>query len=160
MPRSRCEMEYYARLLFTAPPPVVWSAMEDLEQFDRWSKGLGRVRIDGDGLSTGSVLRGSVAPPVPYRMQLWVELRRCVPGSLLDATVHGDLEGAARVALEPAGEGTRLDVAWAVEMMQRPMRLAARVAYPLLRWGHDRVVDVTVRGFRAHVRELADGEGA
>jgi hypothetical protein len=37
-------------------------------------------------------------------------------------------------------------------MMQRPMRLAARVAYPLLRWGHDRVVEATVAGFR---RQLA-----
>jgi hypothetical protein len=33
-------------------------------------------------------------------------------------------------------------------MMQRPMRIAARVAYPLLRWGHDRVVDATVDGLR------------
>jgi len=28
------------------------------------------------------------------------------------------------------------------------MRLAARAAAPLLRWGHDRVVDMTVAGFR------------
>ncbi len=41
-------------------------------------------------------------------------------------------------------------------MMQRPMRLAALAAYPLLRWGHDLVVDATVRGFRAHMRELHD----
>ncbi len=36
-------------------------------------------------------------------------------------------------------------------MMQRPMRLADRVAHPLLQWGHDRVVDVTVTGFRRHL---------
>jgi hypothetical protein len=39
-------------------------------------------------------------------------------------------------------------VAWTVEMMQRPMRLADRMAHPLLQWGHDRVVEITVAGFR------------
>jgi len=35
------------------------------------------------------------------------------------------------------------------------MRIAARVAYPLLRWGHDRVVDATVDGLRRQL--VADG---
>ena len=34
-----------------------------------------------------------------------------------------------------------------------PMRLAARIGHPMLRWGHDRVVDATVDGFRRHVSE-------
>jgi hypothetical protein len=55
--------------------------------------------------------------------------------------------------LEPAGGGTVVSVAWTIEMMQRPMRLAALVAAPLLRWGHDRVVETTVAGFR---RQLGD----
>jgi hypothetical protein len=33
-------------------------------------------------------------------------------------------------------------------MMQRPMRLASRFGRPLLQWGHDRVVESTVDGFR------------
>ena len=40
-------------------------------------------------------------------------------------------------------------------MMQRPMRLASRVARPLLQWGHDRVVELTVAGFRRRL-ESAD----
>jgi hypothetical protein len=39
-------------------------------------------------------------------------------------------------------------IGWDVEMMQRRMRMAARVARPLLQWGHDRVVEAAVRGFR------------
>ena len=38
-------------------------------------------------------------------------------------------------------------------MMQRPMRLAATIAAPLLRWGHEHVVNATVNGFRRHVVE-------
>jgi hypothetical protein len=33
-------------------------------------------------------------------------------------------------------------------MTQLSMRVAARFAHPLLRWGHDRVVDATVAAFR------------
>ena len=38
-------------------------------------------------------------------------------------------------------------------MMQRPMRMAARVAHPLLRFGHDRVVEATVAGYRRHLAQ-------
>jgi hypothetical protein len=85
-------------------------------------------------------------------MRLRVELGECVPGEHVEAAVHGDLEGSARLLLEPDGDHTRASVAWTIEMMPRPMRLAAQVAHPLLRWGHDRVVDATVAGFR---RQLA-----
>jgi hypothetical protein len=36
-------------------------------------------------------------------------------------------------------------------MMQTPMRITSRFAHPLLRWGHDRVVEITVRSFRRHL---------
>jgi hypothetical protein len=41
-----------------------------------------------------------------------------------------------------------------VEVMQRPLRAAARVAPGLLRWSHDRVVEATVRSFRTRLGEL------
>jgi len=54
--------------------------------------------------------------------------------------------------LAAEGDGTLASVAWTIEMMQQPMRAAARFAYPLLRWGHDRVVDATVNGLRRQLR--------
>jgi hypothetical protein len=70
------------------------------------------------------------------------------------------LEGEATLRLHPAPGGVRVEAAWSIEMMQRPMRLASRVARPVLVWGHDRVVDVTVAGFRrglhAAVGQAAD----
>jgi hypothetical protein len=96
-----------------------------------------------------------VAPPVPYRMRIRVELTQCEPPELIDATVSGDLEGEAHLRLRPAGPNSMVEVAWTVEMMQRPMRLASRMGgRPLLQWGHDRVVDMTVAGFR---RRLESG---
>jgi carbon monoxide dehydrogenase subunit G len=143
---------YEGRFDFPVPPDEVWSAVEDLEHFETWWGWLGEFRVEGPGLTAGSVLHGVVAPPLPYRMRLRVELVDCDPPHRIDAVVDGDLVGKARLELEPRGVGTRARVAWEIEMMQRPMRAACRVAFPLLRWGHDWVVDATVAGFRRHLR--------
>ena len=37
--------------------------------------------------------------------------------------------------------------------------IAALVGHPLLRWGHDRVVDATVAGFRRHLTTRRAGGG-
>ncbi len=145
-------MDYSGRFVFPVPPQELWEALERVDQFERWWGWLGSLEVDGAGLQAGSVLRGTVNPPVPYRMHVDVELCECVPGRLIDASVRGDLAGDAHLRLQPSPEGTVTDVAWSLEMKQLPMRLAARVAYPLLRWGHDCVVDATVRGFRAELR--------
>ncbi|MGH8973628.1 MAG: SRPBCC family protein [Acidimicrobiia bacterium] len=153
--RSPYVLEYEGRFDFAVPPQEVWSAVEHLEHFETWWGWLGEFRVEGDGLTAGSVLHGVVAPPLPYRMRLRVVLVECDPPHRIDAAVAGDLEGRARIVLEPEGAGTRARVAWEIEMMQRPMRVACRMAFPVLRWGHDRVVDATVAGFRRHLRTRA-----
>jgi carbon monoxide dehydrogenase subunit G len=136
---------------FALDPARLWKELEDVGRFEHWWSWLEEFSLEGDGLSSGSVLHGVVAPPLPYRMRIQVELVRCVPESEIDALVHGDLEGEAQLRLSPEGTGTAVEAAWVVEMMQRPMRLASRVAHPVLQWGHDRVVEITVNGFRRHV---------
>ena len=81
-------------------------------------------------------------------MRIEVVITRCEPHHSIEALIHGDLEGAAALELCERGVGTEVDLAWTVEMMQTPMRLADRLAHPVLQWGHDRVVDLTVSGFR------------
>lgn len=145
-------IEYEGRFSFPVSPEEVWSAVEHFERFETWWGWLRELRVEGPGLVAGSVLHGVVAPPLPYRMRLRVEVVAADPPRTIDALVHGDLVGRARLLLEPEGDGTRASVAWTIEMMQRPMRAAARVASPVLRWGHDRVVDATVAGFRRQLR--------
>ena len=145
-------MDYAGRFDFPVAPAEMWAALERMDQFERWWGWLGNLVIDGPGLEAGSVLHGTVAPPVPYRMRVDVELGQCVPAEMIDASVTGDLVGDAHLRMHPSPEGTVTDVAWSLEMRQLPMRMAARVAYPLLRWGHDRVVEATVSGFRAQLR--------
>lgn len=155
MPTPPTVIDYRQRFRLEAPPAVVWEALSEPRRFESWWGWLGEFTIDGGGLVDGAVLSGLVSPPVPYRMRVTVLLENCVAPTRIDAVVHGDLEGTAVLRLDPDGGATSAEVAWRIEMMQRPMRLAARVAGPLLRWGHDRVVDMTVAGFRRHLRSLA-----
>jgi hypothetical protein len=105
----------------------------------------------------GNVLHGTVIPPVPYRLRLNVRLQRCDRPRLVEAAVRGDVSGPAEVRLEDAGGGTRLTAAWSLEMRSAPLRVASRVAHPLMRWGHDRVVDMAVSGFRRRALAVTDG---
>lgn len=149
-------IDYRRSFHFDVPPSALWEALSEPQRFESWCGWLGELRVEGDGLVDGAVLTGLVSPPVPYQMRVTVHLDRCTAPRQIDASVEGDLRGSARLVLHPHDRGTAAEVAWRIEMMQRPMRIAARVAGPLLRWGHDRVVDMTVAGFRRHLSSSGD----
>jgi hypothetical protein len=140
-------IKYVATHRFSLSPHELWDAVEQFDWFGGGGSWLQEFRIEGDGLRAGSKLYGVVAPPLPYRMRVRIDIIDSVRYESIEAAVHGDLEGTAHLRTrEQQGGGTRVEIDWAVEMMQRPMRLANRVAHPLLQWGHDRVVEMTLRG--------------
>lgn len=141
-------VEYQASFWFPVPPPQLWAIIERFDLFESWWPWLAGFRADAGGLATGNVLHGMVIPPVPYQLRLDVRLQRCDRPQLIEATIDGDLRGRAALRLDAAGDGTRAEVAWSLRMHSAPLRVAAQVAYPLVRWGHDRVVDMAVAGFR------------
>jgi hypothetical protein len=141
---------YQRGFAFDLAPDLLWDRMEEIDQFERWWPWLTDLRIEGNGLSAGSVLHGVVTPPLPYRMRLDVELVECDRPTAIDATISGDLTGQARLRLRPRGDWA--EVAWEVEMRQPAMRIASRLGRPVLQWGHDRVVEVTVAGFRRRIQ--------
>ncbi len=96
----------------------------------------------------GNALHGTVVPPVPCRLRLDVRLQHCDRPRSVEAAV---------LRLQDAGGGTRVTAAWSLEMRSAPLRLAARMADPVMRWGHDRVVDMAVSGFGR--RALAGAPG-
>ena len=144
-------MEYRGAFVFPVSPQDLWASIERFDRFESWWGWLSEFHASGDRLQTGAVLSGVVTPPLPYRMRIRTELLECVPGRWVKAEVAGDLRGDASLALSPSADRTDVVVGWRVEMMQRPMRVAARFAYPLMRWGHDRVVEHTVERFRHHL---------
>ena len=158
MARSPYVIDYRGSFDFPVTPAVVWRSIEHGERFETWWAWLREFRLEGGRLVPGAVLRGVVVPPVPYTMRVRVEIGACEPPRRIEATVHGDIEGSAQLALDALGGGTRAEVSWVIEMKARAMRVAARVAHPVLRWGHDRVVEATVDGYRRHM-EAAGGGG-
>jgi hypothetical protein len=154
VPSSAHVIEYDGTFTFPVSVHQLWATIVRTDRFSSWWSWLQEFSVDGEGLEPGAVLHGVVVPPLPYRMRLDIVVEECVPERSITALVHGDLEGAARLTFEGDEVETRAHATWTVEMMQRSMRLAAMVAHPLLQWGHDRVVDATVDGFR---RRLAGG---
>lgn len=146
--RAAPVIEYDRTFTFPVPVAELWATMGRLDCYPSWWSWLHEFSVDGRRLEPGTVLRGVVTPPLPYRMRIDVVVDECVPEHCIAALVHGDLEGAARLTFEGDGAQTRARATWTIEMMPASMRMAARIAFPLLQWGHDRVVDATVDGFR------------
>jgi hypothetical protein len=153
VPSSAYVIEYDGTFTFPVSVAQLWATLVKVDCFESWWVWLQDFSVEGEGLIPGTVLHGIVAPPLPYRMHLDVVVSECVPERRITALVHGDLEGSARLTFEGDDAATRARATWAVEMKQRQMRLAANIAHPLLQWGHDRVVNATVDGFR---RRLVD----
>jgi carbon monoxide dehydrogenase subunit G len=148
MATSPYVIEYEGTFHLDLPPDEVWTIISRTDRFQDWWGWLRELETEGSALQTGSVLRGVVVPPLPYRMRLEVVLVKSTRPHRIDAVVSGDLRGDASLTFTPDGDGTQAIIGWDIEMMQKPMRLAARLAHPLLRWGHDLVVHATVEGFR------------
>jgi hypothetical protein len=144
-------MSYRHEFWFDLTPEQLWERIQKFDRFENWWQWLTELRIEGEGLSTGTVLHGVVTPPLPYRMQLRIELTDAERPHSVNASIGGDLVGEARLQLRHDEGQTCAEVAWTIEMQQPAMRLAARFARPLLQWGHDRVVEMTVAGFRRQI---------
>jgi hypothetical protein len=141
-------VDYRGEFWFPVGPNELWETIERFDRFETWWAWLRNFGADSDGLVAGNMLHGTVVPPLPYRLRLDIRLERCLRPHLVEATIDGDLRGSAEIRLEPVDDGTRVAVAWSLDMMSPPLRAAALVAYPLMRWGHDKVVEMAVAGFR------------
>ena len=87
---------------FATTPEELWDTIQEVDEFQQWWSWLEEFHLDGDTLQAGSVLTGVVAPPLPYRMRIRVEIVHCEPPARIDAVIHGDLEGKGRLELGPA----------------------------------------------------------
>jgi uncharacterized protein YndB with AHSA1/START domain len=139
------------RYRFPAPPDEVWHHMNRVDEFPTWWRWLREFQVEGGGLTSGGVLRGLVVPPIPYRFRVGIALDEVAPAERIVATLTGDLEGPAELGLTEVAGGAELTIRWDVEMRKPAMRRAASVAKPLLVWGHDQVIEITVRRFQAVV---------
>jgi hypothetical protein len=142
---------------FELTPDKLWDRIGVFDEFESSWPWLSDFWVEGSGLQTGSVLHGSITPPLPYHMDVRVEFVHCDRPNAITATIGGDLVGKAQLCLRPEAGGTLAEVDWTIEMRQPAMRLASRIGHPVLQWGHDRVVEMTVAGLR---RRISDSRAA
>jgi hypothetical protein len=70
------------------------------------------------------------------------------PERCVEVDVSGDAVGPARLEIERTADGSSARLAWELHVERRFLRVGARLARPVLQWGHDWVVTNGVEQFR------------
>lgn len=145
--------DHRSRVEFPFDRNRLWRVLDDLSQLEHWFAWVQAVDVVGDGVRAGTSIGITIAPPIPYRPRIDVLIERCDPGLAVDATVRGDVAGAASLRLESTSAGSAALMSWRLEPRGRQLRLAALVAMAPLRWAHDQAVELSVARFRHRVVE-------
>ncbi|HEY3957280.1 MAG TPA: hypothetical protein VGM53_28270 [Streptosporangiaceae bacterium] len=148
-------IEYRKTFFFPLPPAELWTIMERFDLFEAWWVWLTDFRADQPTFTGGNVLRAVVAPPALRRLHVDARLRRCAKPALIEGEIEGDLSGPAALRLTESTGGTLVEATWSLTLRSPPLRAAAYVAGPLMRSGHDHLIDLAVSRFRSKALSLA-----
>jgi uncharacterized protein YndB with AHSA1/START domain len=133
------------RYRFAVGPDELWAAIAETTEYQRWWPWL--TAFDADGLRPGGVWRCAVRPPLPYTLRFSILLDEVVQPSLLTATVRGDIAGSARIEVAADGEASAVRLRSTLATGSRAFGILAGIARPLVRRGHDWVLDTGARQF-------------
>ena len=148
---SLFDVSYSGEHEFAAPPDRLWAELQRVDMFGRWWPWMKNVHLEGEALAPGSVISFAVDPPVPYKMDISVEVTASERPHSLEGEVSGDLSGTASLDLAPVGEHTSVGVRWDVELANPRIRAGILIARPILIWAQRWAVEVALRGFRSHL---------
>jgi Polyketide cyclase / dehydrase and lipid transport len=124
---------------------TVWRVLERTYDYTKWWSWL--ESFDADGLRSGQA-QAVIRSPLGYRLRVEIDVREVVPERCLITEVRGDLEGPARLELEPSGAGSTARLWWELTLRQRFLRRLLPAGRPLMEWGHDQIVARALRDFR------------
>ena len=130
---------------FAVSPDALWSAIAETDDYPRWWSWL--THFDADGLIAGDVWRCAVRPPLPYTLRFAIHLDEVVPTSLVTARISGDIAGSARLDIEPNHDGSDVRLRSSLSPSSAAFGMLALFARPIVRRGHDWVLDTGARQF-------------
>jgi len=133
------------RFELSAEPAEVWTSISRVDQYRRWWPWL--LRFEARGLVTGDAWRCVVQPPLPYAVRFTVELDEVVAPGHVTARIVGDVCGTARLDLVSTAGGCEARLRSTLTPTTRLLALAAVIAPPVVRFGHDWVLDAGLRQF-------------
>jgi GNAT superfamily N-acetyltransferase len=123
----------------------VWQALGATGEYRSWWPWL--AGFEADGLVAGARWRCTVRPNLPYSLRFVVHIDEVVPPRLVTAEVDGDIAGRARLLVRDHHAGAEVRLTSALSPRNRAFALVATVARPVLRRGHDWVLDTGARQF-------------
>jgi len=134
---------------FAVSPEELWATLERTDQYRSWWPWLREFRVEGDGLTAGSSAHAVIQAPLPYQLRCVINVHDATPARRLVGSVSGDLEGPARLELNPTESGTAARLAWTLEVRSSLLRPFALLGRPALAWAHDRIVERGLVQFEA-----------
>jgi Polyketide cyclase / dehydrase and lipid transport len=150
---------------FDVSPAELWTTLSLTDRYCDWWPWLRSFIIDGSGddrrdgsdaLATGRTAQVVIQAPLPYQLRCSVRVDDAVRDRRLVTTVDGDLQGPARLELEPADGGTDARLAWSFELRAPLLRALAVFGRPAMAWAHDRIVERGLTQFEGHALRERD----
>jgi len=126
-------------------PAELWTTLSRVDDYQRWwpwLRGFEASHIGGH-----QVWHCLVQPPLPYRVRFDVRFEDVVVARSVVAAVSGDVVGSARLDVAEVDEGSEAHVLLSLEPGNGFLRAASRLAAPVIRYGHDWVIDTGARQF-------------
>jgi len=135
------------RFQLPVEPEALWATIANVQDFQEWWPWL--RRFDGDRLAPAQHWGCTVQPPLPYTVRFTVHLHEVDAPVSASATVSGDITGDARLTIGPSDAGSEVRLVSHLAPSNGFLRAASRFAGPIVRFGHDWVLDSAVRQFTA-----------
>jgi len=142
--------EFDRAWVFATPPGEFYATVCRTDQFTDWWSWLRRFEIDG--MYPGAQARCLIQAPLPYALNLTITIETVEPESRIETRVEGDLQGPARLEIEPHPLGCSARLVWSLELRDPILRNIAIVARPAMVWAHDRVVAAGITEFERRAR--------
>lgn len=120
--------------------------MAQVHRYREWWPWL--RRFDAVALAPGEVWTATVQPPLPYRLTFRLHLLEVDAPRCVEVDVSGDIEGTARLEVVPTASGSDLHFRSDLGPRSPALATVARFAEPMVRFGHDWVIDAGLRQFR------------
>jgi uncharacterized protein YndB with AHSA1/START domain len=134
------EVRSERRFQFDATPAALWAALTAVEDYPTWWPWL--RDFDAHALAAGEEWRCTVKPPLPYVVRFVVRFDDVRAQERIDASVSGDIAGPAQLTIEPSGTGSAVTLTSALRPTSSILRAVATIGRPLVRYGHDWVLDI------------------
>jgi len=124
---------------------AVWDSFTSTRRYRAWWPWL--TEFDGVELAAGQQWSCTVSPPLPYLVRFRLELVEVDPPRSVRAVLTGDVVGNARLEVVVAGSASRVHLVSDLAPGNPALQVIARVAQPVVRRGHDWVLDTGARQF-------------